>query len=56
MKVDLDKKSTIYLFFGNVLNDFVPDGLEPSSMLIRDGELWICNNFSDELGFIVLDI
>jgi hypothetical protein len=26
---------------GNVLNDFVPDGLEPSSMLLRNGELWM---------------
>jgi hypothetical protein len=26
---------------GNVLNDFVPDGLDPSSMLLRDGQLWM---------------
>jgi hypothetical protein len=32
---------------GNVLKDFVPEGLEPSSMLMRNGELWMLEK-SDE--------
>jgi hypothetical protein len=26
---------------GQVINDFVPKGLEPKSMLIRNNELWM---------------
>lgn len=33
---------------GNVINDFVPDGLEPSSMLIRNDELWMLEKPDEE--------
>lgn len=26
---------------GNIINDFVPEGLDPKNMIIRDGQLWI---------------
>lgn len=34
---------------GNVINDFVPEGLEPKSMLIRNGELWMMEKPDEEL-------
>jgi hypothetical protein len=33
---------------GNVINDFVPDGLEPRSILLRDGELWMMEKPDEE--------
>jgi hypothetical protein len=33
---------------GNVINDFVPDGLEPRSMLLRNGELWMMEKPDEE--------
>lgn len=33
---------------GNVLNDFVPDGLDPSSMLLRDGQLWMMEKRNED--------
>jgi hypothetical protein len=33
---------------GNVVNDFVPEGLEPKSMLIRNGELWMMEKPDEE--------
>ncbi|EIM72072.1 hypothetical protein A3SI_20052 [Nitritalea halalkaliphila LW7] len=33
---------------GNVINDFVPEGLEPSSMLVRDGQLWMMEKPNEE--------
>ncbi|MHA7131786.1 hypothetical protein [Algoriphagus namhaensis] len=34
---------------GNVINDFVPEGLEPSSMLLRDGQLWMMEKPDEEV-------
>ena len=34
---------------GNILNDFVPQGLEPSSMLLRDGQLWMMEKADEEV-------
>ena len=33
---------------GNVINDFVPEGLEPKSMLVRNGELWMMEKPDEE--------
>lgn len=33
---------------GNVISDFVPDGLEPNSMLLRNGELWMMEKLNEE--------
>jgi hypothetical protein len=33
---------------GNVVNDFVPEGLEPKSMIIRNGELWMMEKPDEE--------
>lgn len=33
---------------GKVINDFIPDGLEPSSMLLRNGELWMMEKPDEE--------
>lgn len=34
---------------GNILNDFVPQGLEPSSMLLRDEQLWMMEKPNEKL-------
>ncbi|MHA7131775.1 hypothetical protein [Algoriphagus namhaensis] len=34
---------------GNILNDFVPQGLEPSSMLLRDEQLWMMEKPDEEV-------
>ena len=34
---------------GNLLNDFVPEGLIASSMLIRNGELWMQEKPDEEI-------
>lgn len=34
---------------GNVINDFVPDNLEPSSMLLRDRQLWMMEKPDEEV-------
>jgi hypothetical protein len=34
---------------GNVINDFVPKNLEPSSMLMRDGQLWMMEKPDEEV-------
>ena len=34
---------------GNLLNDFVPEGLVASSMLVRNGELWMQENPNEEV-------
>ncbi|SEG23178.1 hypothetical protein [Algoriphagus boritolerans] len=34
---------------GTVLNDFVPEGLEPSSMLLRNGQLWMMERADEEV-------
>lgn len=34
---------------GNVINDFVPQGLEPSSMLLRNGQLWMMEKPDEEV-------
>jgi hypothetical protein len=33
---------------GNVINDFVPEGLVPRSMLLRNGELWMMEKPDEE--------
>jgi hypothetical protein len=33
----------------NVINDFVPKGLEPRSMLVRNGELWMMEKSDEEI-------
>ncbi|EIM75800.1 hypothetical protein A3SI_12124 [Nitritalea halalkaliphila LW7] len=33
---------------GNRIYDFVPEGLEPSSMLVRDGQLWMMEKPNEE--------
>jgi hypothetical protein len=43
------KRIAIVDSLGNVLNDFVPDGLEPSSMLLRNGELWMREKPNEEV-------
>ncbi len=35
--------------FGNVINDFVPEGLDPKSMLLRNGELWMMEKPDEEI-------
>lgn len=32
-----------------MLNDFVPEGLEPSSMLLRNGQLWMMERADEEV-------
>ena len=34
---------------GRVINDFVPEGLEAYSMLVRDGELWMLETPDEEV-------
>lgn len=34
---------------GNVINDFVPEGLEPKSILVRNGELWMMEKPDEEV-------
>jgi hypothetical protein len=34
---------------GNLVNDFVPDGLIASSMLVRNGELWMQEKPDEEV-------
>lgn len=34
---------------GNVINDFVPEGLEAKSMLVRNGELWMLEKSDEEI-------
>lgn len=34
---------------GKVINDFVPDNLEPSSMLLRNGQLWMMEKPDEEV-------
>lgn len=33
---------------GNLINDFVPGRLEPRSMLVRNGELWMIEKPDEE--------
>jgi hypothetical protein len=42
------KRIAILDSFGNVINDFVPQGLEPRSMLLRNGELWMMEKPDEE--------
>jgi hypothetical protein len=42
------KRIAILDSLGNVINDFVPDGLEPRSMLLRNGELWMMEKPDEE--------
>jgi hypothetical protein len=41
MKLKYPSRIAIVDSTGTVLNDLVPDRLEPSSMLLRDGQLWM---------------
>ena len=34
---------------GNTVSDFVPEGLVPSSMLVRNGELWMLEKPNEEV-------
>ena len=42
------KRIAILDSLGNVINDFVPEGLEPRSMLLRNGELWMMEKPDEE--------
>jgi hypothetical protein len=49
MKEKYPSRIAIVDSMGIVLNDFVPQGLEPSSMLIRNGELWMLEKPDEEI-------
>jgi hypothetical protein len=49
MKKKYPHRIAIVDSIGNVINDFVPDNLEPSSMLLRDEQLWMMEKPNEEL-------
>jgi hypothetical protein len=49
MKKKYPHRIAIVDSIGNVINDFVPEGLEPSSMLLRDEQLWMMEKPNEEL-------
>ena len=49
MKKKYPSRMAIVDSLGEVLNDFVPEGLEPSTMLLRNGELWMMEKPDDEI-------
>jgi hypothetical protein len=49
MKQKYPSRIAIVDTLGTVLSDFVPEGLEPSSMLIRNGEIWMLEKTDEEI-------
>lgn len=43
------KRTAIIDATGNIVSDFVPDGLVPESMLVRNGELWMREKPDEEV-------